>query len=624
MNGAFQIEDGFWSRYQDLVCDTVIPYQRQVLDDAVPDAAKSHAIENFRIAAGMTDGEFFGWVFQDSDMAKWIEAAAYALARQPDPELEKDIDELIDIIGKAQDDDGYLNTYFTLNDKSKRWTDLQEAHELYCSGHMMEAAVAYYEATGKKSLLGIMEKNANCIDRIFGIGKRRGFPGHPEVELALVRLYEATGEEKYLKLAQYFLDERGTEPNFFAEEAQRRNWSVWNMDPGDTAYAQNTAPVRQLDFAVGHAVRAVYLYTGMAGVAKHTGDEGLAAACRRLWDNITSRRMYVTGGIGSTNIGEAFTADYDLPNDTVYAESCAAIGLIFFAKRMLELGSDSQYADVMERALYNCVLSGLSLDGKQFFYVNPLEVQPEYAGKIPTHGHVLSVRPPWHGCACCPPNIARLLASLDRYAWHEDDTTRYCDLFIGGTYQFDGGSIRLETGYPYDGWICCRIQGQPDKALALRIPVWSAGWSITVGGEVISPEVRSGYAILPALRDGDRVELQLDMTPRKCYSHLLVRENQGSVCLQRGPLIYCMEGVDHDFDLRRARIATDGKIRALPQKDILGGIVPLEAEGFVLSGSEQLYHFTRPHATPTLLRFIPYYAWCNRGKTQMTVWIKEL
>ena len=624
MSGTFRIRDDFWSRYQDLVCDTVIPYQRQVLADQVPGAVKSHAIENLRIAAGLAKGDFYGWVFQDSDVAKWIEAASYSLAWRPDPALEEDLDQLIEIIGKAQEEDGYLNTYFTLGHRERRWTDLQEAHELYCSGHMMEAAVAHFQATGKTSLLEIMKKNADCIDSIFGAGKRRGFPGHPEVELALVRLYEVTGERRYLNLAQYFLDERGTEPNFFAEEKKARGWSVWNADPADTAYTQNIGPVRQQTQAVGHAVRAVYLYTGMAAVAQKTGEEALAAACKRLWDNITQKQMYVTGGIGSTTIGEAFTADYDLPNDTVYAESCASIGLIFFAKKMLQLDHNSRYADTMERALYNCVLASLSLDGKQFFYVNPLEVNPDYAGKIATHNHVLPVRPPWHGCACCPPNIARLLASLDRYVWHETAELLCCDLFISGTYALGSSQIRVQTGYPYDGRIQYIIEGSLEKKLALRIPGWSSHWQLAVNGKPWTGEIQNGYVILSDIHEHDCIELNLDMTPRRCYSHILVRENQGSVCLQRGPLVYCLEGIDHSQDLRTLRIAANGQLRILKKEPILDGIIPLEADGLVLQSEESLYSFAKPQASPTRLRFIPYYAWGNRGLTQMTVWIKEL
>lgn len=624
MASPFRIQDAFWKSYQDLVCDTVIPYQRQVLGDEIPGVEKSHAIENFRIAAGLAEGEFYGWVFQDSDVSKWIEAAAYSLALRPDPALEADIDELIGIIGKAQGNDGYLNTYFTLGNRDKRWTNLQEAHELYCAGHMMEAAVAYFEVTGKTSLLEIMKKNADCIGRLFGKDRRRGFPGHPEVELALVRLYRATGEDRYLELARYFLDERGTEPNFYGEEKAARDWTVWNSDACDRSYTQNDAPVREQTQATGHSVRAVYLYTGMAAVAKETGDAGLAQACRRLWDSITQKRMYITGGIGSTNQGEAFTADYDLPNDTVYAESCASVGLIFFAKKMLELESDRRYADVMERALYNCVLAGMSLDGKNFFYVNPLEVTPGYAGEIVTHRHVLPVRPPWHGCACCPPNIARLLASLDRYAWHETGDTLWSDLFIGGEYRLEQGSVETETAYPYGNVIRCRIRGALSKSLALRIPGWSETWKLERNGAAVTGALRNGYAVLDDLKDGDEVTLTLDFTPVKIYSHVLVRENRGSVCLQRGPLVYCLEGIDNPWDLRAVRLAADGQIRVLPREEILGGIVPLEADGFVLSGGEELYSTRRPKAVPVTLRAIPYYAWCNRGRTQMTVWVGEL
>jgi DUF1680 family protein len=278
----------------------------------------------------------------------------------------------------------------------------------------------------------------------------------------------------------------------------------------------------------------------------------------------------------------------------------------------------------MERALYNCVLSGLSLDGKQFFYVNPLEVNPDYAGIIPTHSHVLPVRPPWHGCACCPPNIARLLASLDRYVWHETTELLCCDLFISGTYALGSSQIRVQTGYPYDGRIQYIIEGSLEKKLALRIPGWSSHWQLAVNGKPWTGEIQNGYVILSDIQEYDCIELNLDMTPRRCYSHILVRENQGSVCLQRGPLVYCLEGIDHSQDLRTLRIAANGQLRILKKEPILDGIIPLEADGLVLQSEESLYSFAKPQASPTRLRFIPYYAWGNRGLTQMTVWIKEL
>lgn len=624
MERKFSINDKFWNYYQNLVCDSVIPYQRKVLGDEIPGVEKSHAIENFKIAAGLSEGEFYGWVFQDSDVAKWIEAAAYSLLLKPDPELEKDIDNIIDIIGKAQDEDGYLDTYFTIANREKRWQNLHEAHELYCSGHMMEAAVAYFEATGKTALLEIMKKNADCIDNIFGKDKRRGFPGHPEVELALVRLYKATGEKRYLDLAKYFVDERGTEPNFFAEESGKRDWKVWGDSYMNRDYNQNYAPVREQTYASGHAVRAVYLYTGMAAVARETGDESLVKACDTLWENITNKRMYINGGIGSTGFGEAFTADYDLPNDTNYAESCASIGLIFFAKEMLRHRQNSKYADVMERALYNCVLAGMSLDGKNFFYVNPMEVEPEYDGILPTHKHVLPVRPSWYGCACCPPNIARLLASLNEYVWTETESALHSDLFIGGEYKLPKGSVTVKTEYPYDNVITYSVKGNMDKALAIRIPDWSTDTVITVNGAEVTPEIVSGYAMVKDLKDGDEVALTLDFTARKIYSNVLVRENQGGVAIQRGPLVYCLEGHDNPYDLRTVRIAKDSGIKVLPHEDILGGITPVELEGYEMTSSDALYSFARPEPKKITLKAIPYYSWCNRGLNQMTVWLKEL
>lgn len=629
MNNNFKIKDNFFSKYQELICHGMIPYQRKVLGDEIPGIEKSHAIENFRAAAGLSDDEFYGWVFQDSDVAKWIEAAAYSLTLEKNAALEADIDGIIDIIGKAQQSDGYLDTYFTISNQDKRWQNLQEAHEMYCSGHMIEAAVAYYEATGKTKLLEIMEKNADCIYDIFGKGKRRGFPGHPEIELALVKLYNATGKDKYLELAKYFVDERGTEPNFYALEKKNRDWNVWNADPLDRDYTQNSAPVREQNDATGHAVRAVYLYTGMAGVAKETGDKELFAACDRLWSSITQKRMYITGGIGSVNDGEAFSADYDLPNDTNYAESCASIGLIFFARKMLEMKADSKYADVMERALYNCVLAGMSLDGKNFFYVNPLEVNPEYDGKVTNYKHVLPVRPSWYGCACCPPNIARLLASLGHYAWTETENTIYSHLFIGGEYSSINSDcvINVSTAYPYDNIIRYefRCNDTTDTTLAVRIPDWSPKFSLEINGKEIDSDVRNGYAYINRkFSDRDVITLTLDFTPRKVYSNVLVRENQGGVSIQRGPIVYCFEGVDNPFDLRTVRIRKDSDIRILPfEPDVLDGIIPLEVDGVRLKSDTSLYSFDRPRHEEIILRAIPYSVWCNRGENQMSVWLKE-
>lgn len=624
MKNDFIINDRFFGHYQKLVTEDVIPYQRKVIDDAIPGVEKSHALENFRIAAGLSEGEFYGWVFQDSDVAKWIEAASYSLILKPDKALEEDIDNIIDIIAKAQQPDGYLDTYFILGKLDKKWTNLQEAHELYCFGHMAEAAVAHYEATGKTNLLSVMEKFADCIYNTFGKDKNRGFPGHPEAELALVRMYKVTGNEKYLELAKYFVDERGTEPNFYAVESERRGWTLWGQNALTSDYNQNQAPVREQKDATGHAVRAVYLYTGMAGVAKETGDEGLVKACKTLWNSITKKRMYVTGGIGSVDNGEAFSADYDLPNDTAYSESCAAIGLMFFARKMLEIEKNSRYADVMERALYNTVLAGMSLNGKNFFYVNPLEVNPEYSGKVMNYQHVLPERPSWYGCACCPPNIARTLASLNRYIFTEEEKDIWCNLYIGGTLRDE---IEITTDYPYGDTVKFKFLKDFDKKLNLRIPDWSKSFTVKLNGNGINAPINLGYAeVGSSFKSGDELELKLDFTPRKIYSNVLLREDQEAVAIQRGPFVYCLEGKDSKYDLRRVRIAENGEIKVLDfEPDTLGGIVPLKVDGYILSSSDDLYTYDKkPTAEKTKLRMIPYYTWANRGENMMQVWTKEI
>ena len=443
-----KISDLFWSKYVELVRNTVIPYQWEALNDRVPDAEPSHAVTNLRIAAGLEEGEFRGFVFQDSDVAKWIEAVGYSLQSHPDSELEAAVDSIIDIIEKAQQPDGYLNTHFTIKQPDKRWTNLHECHELYVAGHMIEAAVAYHEATGKKKLLDIMCRFADYIDTVFGPEpeKIHGYDGHQEIELALVKLYRATGNERYLKLSKYFIDERGKEPNFFNIEWEKRGrYSFWTNTVSkkpDLKYCQAHKPVREQKSAVGHAVRAVYMYAGMADIAAETGDNELMDACRVLWDNIVSKQMYITGGIGSTHHGEAFTFDYDLPNDTIYAETCASIGLIFFANRMLNIEQKSIYADVMERALYNNVLGAMSLDGKRFFYVNPLEVWPEASEKNPGRFHVKPVRQKWFACACCPPNVARLLTSLNNYIYSKNNNTVYT-FYISGEAEIEPENGKL-------------------------------------------------------------------------------------------------------------------------------------------------------------------------------------
>ena len=633
----FKIEDVFFGRYERLVKENVLPYQEKALNDMIEGAEKSHCIENFRMAAqmlkdGRCDGEFYGMVFQDSDIAKWLEGAAYSLLMYPDAELEKRCDEVIELIGSAQHEDGYLNTYFTVKEPEKRWTNLCEAHELYCAGHMIEAAVAYAECTGKKRLLEIMCKMADHIYEHFITEGAQGYSGHPEIELALMRLYRCTGNEKYKELAIHFINVRGVDTNYYVREREKCQWTVWGNNPWDTEYNQSHAPVREQDKAVGHAVRAVYLYSGMADAARESGDETLTAACKRLWDNITGCRMYVTGAIGSAYEGEAFTQDYHLPNNSAYGETCASIGLIFFAGRMLRLEHDGRYADVMERALYNCVLAGMELDGTKFFYVNPLEVLPGISGKARSHPHTLPVRPKWFSCACCPPNVARLLPSVAEYAWTVEDSTVYSNLFIGGTLDLGdklGGKIVMKSGLPYDGRVRYAFEtslGSMNMTLAIRMPDWSAKTRINKNGSPAEYSVRSGYAYIEGeFTDSDVIDVEFDMTVKRVYANVNVSDDSNKTALQRGPLVYCAEGADNDGDVLSLCIKSDGEIKVgeyMP--DELCGVRKLYAEGFKTVKDNGLYSYIRPKRIHCEITMIPYYAWSNRGLNQMRVWLPEI
>ena len=631
----FKITDNFFGRYERLIKDSVIPYQENAIKDMIDGAEPSHAVENFRLAAEMLEtgkcsSEFYGMVFQDSDVAKWLEGAAYSLALFPDEQLEKRCDEIIDLIGRAQHKDGYLNTYFTVKEPQRRWTNLAEAHELYCEGHMIEAAVAYYECTGKRKLLDIMCRMADHTYKHFITEGAEGYPGHPEIELALMRLYRCTQNKKYLELASAFIDRRGTD-NYFSRESEKRGWSVWGSWTSNSEYNQSHAPVRSQDKAVGHAVRAMYLYTGMADAAMETGDKSLAEACRRLWKNVTLCRMYLTGAIGSAYEGEAFTEDYHLPNDTAYGETCAAIGLIFFARKMLELEQKGEYADVMERALYNCVLAGMELDGTKFFYVNPLEAIPGISGKAATHPHTLPQRPKWFACACCPPNVARLLPSIAEYAWNIKDNTLYSNLFIGGILDLSeslGGKITVDTLYPYDGKISYGFEPTGDKmslTLAVRIPSWSDSFAFTLDGKPINPQINDGYAYIKGdFTENSIVELTLDMSPKRVYCSPKVSDNTGKAAVMRGPLVYCAEGADNNSDVLSLSLAENGLLTALPyNSQKLMGICEIEADGYRTEIPSALYTASRPERTPCKIKLVPYYSWANRGLNQMRVWLPE-
>lgn len=630
-----QISDDFWSHMQNLVTDVVIPFQERVLNDEEAGVEKSHAIDNFRIAAGLAEGEFYGMVFQDSDVAKWLEGVAYSLIIKPDAELEARADAIIEIVAKAQQEDGYLNTYFTIKEPEHRWKNLLECHELYCAGHMMEAAVAYYEATGKDRLLGVMERMAEHIIRRFGNeeGKVTGIPGHQEVEIGLMRMYHATGKQQYKDMARYFLEERGKNPDFFKEEAAKRDWEHFGMKPEDTKYNQSHATVYEQDEAVGHSVRAVYMYTAMADLAAEDGDTRLLDACRRLWNNIVQQKMYITGGIGATVVGESFSVPYELPNDTVYAETCASIGLVFFAKQMLKSEKKGCYADVMERELYNGIISGMQRDGKRFFYVNPLEVNPGTSGVAAGYEHVIPERPGWYACACCPPNLVRMVTSLGKYAWDEEDDVIYSHLFIGGDASLAHADIHVESSYPWSGKVSYEVKANTADAftVAIHIPSYINRKTLRVclNGEAVDTQalIRDGYLYVERVWGRtDRITLEFQMPVRKIYANTKVREDVGCVALMRGPVVYCFEGVDNGEELQA--LFVDRELDATVvnvEGELFSGMNLLDVAGkrLIYSGGTELYSEEEPVFEPVKLRAVPYFAWGNRGLNQMRVWMHE-
>lgn len=624
-----KITDLFWQEKQNLVRDIVIPFQEKILNDEIPNVEKSHAIANFRIAARLEKGEFYGMVFQDSDVAKWLEGVAYSLVTSPDKNLEKRADEIIDIIEKAQQDDGYLNTFFTIKEPEHRWQNLLECHELYCAGHMMEAAVAYFDATGKRKLLNVMEKMAMHIYERFGYGKIPGIPGHQEVEIGLMRLYYTTGNKKYLELAKYFIDFRGVDIDIFQKEIDSRDWVHWGPHGINNFYQQSHLPVREQKVAVGHSVRALYMYTAMADLASATNDKELIDACETLWNNITEKQMYITGGVGATVHGESFSIDYELPNDTVYAETCASIALVFFAKKMLDIKTHGKYADIMELELYNGIISGMQLDGKQFFYVNPLEVNPNVSGVLPEYKHVLPERPGWYQCACCPPNVVRMIMSLGKYAWDEKKNTIFSHLLIGSEADLDLAKIKIETEYPWKGYAKYTISPKTSDnfELAIHVPFNSQNLKILINSVEYdySNFSKDGYVYLKEnWRENDTVELIFELPVKRMYSNTNVRENIGKVALMRGPIVYTFEGIDNGEKLQELLIPTTSDISIKLQKNgILQNMITLEFFGLRITKDTSLYSEVEPQVAKVKLEAIPYYAWGNRGLNQMKVWMNE-
>lgn len=641
-NISVTLNGGFWQRHQTLVRERAIPYQWRAMNDRIPSAPKSNSVRNFRLAAGKSSGVYEGMVFQDSDLYKWLEAVGN-LPKDKTPqadEIQGWVDEVVDLVDGAQLGDGYLNTYFIVNDRARRWSNLRDGHELYCAGHLIEAAVSLARSGRNTRLLGIARRFADLIDATFGVeaGKMQGYPGHEEIEIALIKLYRFTGERRYLERARYFIEERGQPPQYFRTEAEAPGF-VSIFGARDLSYYQVHQPLRKQQVAVGHAVRAMYLYIAAADLALESEDNELRGTCDRLWENTTGRKMYVTGGIGSSWVDESFGAEFDLPNDTAYAETCAAIGLFLFSSRMLRLHDESKYADVMERCLYNGILSGLSLDGESYFYVNPLEVDRRICDGNPSDGAVKYRRQPWYGCACCPPNIARTLTGLGQHLYHVHGDTIYCDLYHDGVAVLSVGErvirLRQTTDYPWSGKVALdfELQESSEFTVALRVPDWCKSEpSIRLEGKNLAAEIGDdGYIpVRRVWKHGDRLELTLPMDILRIHADSRVRADYGKVAIQRGPIVYCLEEKDNGPGLFAIKLPDDAELEAIGRPDLFGGITAITARGEVAvevgGGSDRLYDDADSRKLRTQsasLLFIPYYAWANRSPGEMIVWVRE-
>ncbi len=624
---------GFLASRTRLVREVVIPYQWEALNDRVPGAEPSGCVHNFKVAAGEKEGKFYGLFWQDSDLAKWIEAASYRLATHPDAAVEAELDRLIATIAKAQAEDGYLNTYFQLVEPQNRWANLRDCHELYVAGHMIEAGVAHFHATGKRTLLDVMCKLADMIDRTFGLGEGQipGYCGHQEIELALVKLARATGEARYTRLAAYFINQRGQEPNYFLEELKRRGETLpWHMHFDGIGTLQAARPVRELTEPVGHAVRQMYMLAAMADLAVETKDETLLQSSRTLWDSIVRRHLYITGGVGSEPYGEKFAEPFDLPPDRAYSETCAAIAVIFFARRLLDIELRGEYADVMERALYNNVQSGMSVDGTKFFYVNPLEVIPAVTKRRYECHLFKTQRVGWFGCACCPPNVARLFASLGEYLASQRADGLALHLYADSDLRFNaaGGEVRLavRTDYPWDEKVAIEVRPSAPAAftLHLRIPGWCRQARLAVNGETLPLSPVNGYmALHRTWQPGDKIDLTLPMPVERVHADPRVAQVAGRVALQRGPVVYCFEEVDNGTNLAALALPRRATLTARPEPELLGGCVIIEGEGARDPQAASLYQTEPPAPSPVALRAVPYGLWANRGEGEMRVWIRE-
>ena len=597
-----RVTDSFWAPRQRTMREATVPHLFRELEEA-------GQLSNFRLAAAGAKDGYRGPVYMDSDVYKSLEAAAYVLGLGPDAAITAGVEELAALVRAAQLPDGYVDTCYQVNGR-KRFSNLRNDHELYCGGHLIEAAVTHHQATGSRLLLDPAVRYADLIGRTFGDGpdQRIGYCGHPEIELALIRLSDDTGERRHYDLARFFLEHRGEKR--FAEEHGIA------LDEYDGTYFLDQCRIREHTAIAGHAVRAGYLFCAATDVAGRTGDAGLLAMLDRVWDSITERRSFVTGGMGSSYHNEGFTTDYDLPTYSAYQESCASISLVMLAHRLGLLHGDARYIDVAERALYNAVLAGVSLEGTNFFYVNPL-------ASMGSHH-----RQAWYQTACCPPNLARTIAGLGGYAYAVSDRDVYVNLFVQGTA--DTGLARLEvtTDYPWDGRVAIRVHDPQLSALRVRVPGWCTGTvPVRVNGQPQSATSGAGYLVLRSTwRDGDRVELDMPMPVRRLQSHPLAAENVGRVALARGPLVYCVEQCDHDAPVSTLAIPAAAALTVGPPEPRLLGARRLVGEAVAITGpsSDELYREARPHsARPTRVSAVPYAFWDNREAGPMQVWIRE-
>jgi len=622
-----KLEGPFWHERLETVLTRTIPSQHRKLGEyGILESIKlpqpAPPLRFPRHAHGFTEQ-----VFWDSDVGKWIEAASYALSHRRDADVEARIEAIVDDFEKAQAPDGYLNCWYLGREPDKRWTNLRDNHEMYNAGHLLEGAIAYFRATGRRRWLGIMERYLDHIYTIFGTGpgQKRGYDGHEEIELALLKLYDLTGEKKHLDFAAYLINERGNQPHYFDIEREAREGS------GDTLqryafanyeYSQSHKPVREQDKVVGHAVRAMYLYTAMAHLSREIGDLALKRACEVLWRDVMDTKMYVTAGLGPSAHNEGFTHDFDLPNQSAYAETCAAVALIFWAQQMLHLDLDGQYADILELAMFNGALSGLSRDGEHYFYANPLE-----SDGTPT-------RWDWHMCPCCTMNVSRLVASVGGYfiSRAEDGVAFHLyggistELEIAGTKV----SFREVSTYPWSGEIAIHVD--PERPVIfdvkLRIPGWSSNAKVSVNGEALGvTEAVNGYlTINRTWAKGDLITLDLPMPPQRLYAHPGVIMNAGRVALKRGPLVYCVEETDNPGGrVQRLKLPRNAELHADTRQDLFGGIVTLKAEATAIDENDfyQLYRTVPPREAPSIMTAIPYFLWANREPGSMLVWLPE-